>query len=117
MNTRLENRKVVEKLLGPAVEGISLAPVVVTTIAEGPIDAAWIKALEELKERSKAVQSGSNGSSNIRAVSDVKPLLDDLIHKVFPHYTGFLHSRAEEGLGYRTNPRFLRFPNQGHTLP
>lgn len=82
MNTRLENRKVVEKLLGPAVEEVSIAPAVVTTIAEGQVDSDWIKALEELDKRLKAVYGRSKGSDNIKAASDIKPLLDDLTNKV-----------------------------------
>lgn len=83
LNTKLENRIIVEKLLRPVIEDICIAPVVVKTISEGPIDIDWIKALDELEKRSKAIKNRLNGSETIRAISDVKPLLDDLTSKVW----------------------------------
>ena len=82
LNTRLENRRVVEKLLGPAVEEISIAPSVVKTVAEGPIDQEWLKALEELERRSKAMDEKMKGPEKVLAITDIKPLLDDLTNKV-----------------------------------
>ncbi len=82
LNTRLENRRVVEKLLGPAVEEVSIAPATVRTISEGPIDQHWIEALEELEKRSKVVDEKMGGSVKILAVTDIKPLLFDLTNKV-----------------------------------
>ena len=82
LNTKLENRKVVDKLLGPAVEEISISPVTVGTISEGQIDENWLKALSELEKRSKVVENKIRGSATIRAAKDIKPLLDDLIAKV-----------------------------------
>ena len=85
LNTRLENRRVVEKLLGPAVEEISIAPAIVKTISEGHIDQDWVKALGELERRSKAIDVKLKGGEEILAVTDIKPLLDDLTNKVKPH--------------------------------
>ena len=82
MNTKLENRKVVEKLLGPAVEEICISPAVVKRISEGPIDYAWIKALEEIEKRSKAMASKINGPDKVLAASEVNPLLEDLTNLV-----------------------------------
>jgi hypothetical protein len=79
MNSKLENRRVVEKLLGPAVEDISLSPAVVKKIAEGPIDESWVKALGELEKRCKVIEKRIKEDRNIKAVHDLKPLLDDLI--------------------------------------
>ncbi len=87
MNTRLDNRKVVEKLLGPAVEEISVSPAVVLTITEGQIDASWTKALDELDKRSKTIDARYKESERTSAMSDVKPLLDDLKNKVMPQYS------------------------------
>ena len=82
LNTKLENRKVVEKLLGPAVEDISIAPALVKKISEGSIDVDWVEALKLLGKRSKAIESRLQGPDRILAASDVKPLLDDLTHIV-----------------------------------
>ena len=82
MNTKLENRKVVEKRLGPAVEEICVSPAIVKQISEGPIDHSWIKALEELEKRFKTIESKMKVPDKIQAVSEVKPLLEDLTNLV-----------------------------------
>lgn len=82
MNTKLENRKVVEKLLGPAVEEVCVSPAIVKQISEGPIDHAWIRALEELDKRSKTMESKMKGPDKVLAISEVKPLLEDLTNLV-----------------------------------
>lgn len=85
LNTRLENRKIVEKLLGPAVEDVSISPAVVRAISEGPIDESWVKALAELEKRSKIIEDKLKATDLVKSVSDIKPLLDNLTSKV--HYT------------------------------
>lgn len=89
LNTKLENRKVIEQQLGPAVEDISIAPEAVRIISEGPMDQTWVKALEELEKRSIAIKERNKGPGTVRAISNLKPLLDDLSSKVFS--TGYLH--------------------------
>jgi len=95
MNTKLENRRVVEKLLGPAVEDISLSPVVVKKIAEGPIDESWVKALAELEKRCKAVERRAKDDRNIKAVQDLKPLLDDLLAKAVERIRDYLVTQVK----------------------
>jgi len=82
LNTRLENRKVVEKLLGPAVEDVSISPAVVRAVSEGPIDESWVKALAELEKRSKVIEEKLKTTNAVKSVSDIKPLLDNLTSKV-----------------------------------
>lgn len=82
LSTKLENRKVVEKLLGPAIEEIIIPPSVVRLILDGPIDPSWIKALKELEKRSQAIHSKAKGPEKTVAISDVKPLVDDMTNKV-----------------------------------
>lgn len=72
----------VEKLLGPAVEDISIAPAVVKIISEGSIDQSWVNALDDLEKRSKVLESKMKESETIFAIADVKPVLDDLTNKV-----------------------------------
>jgi hypothetical protein len=81
LNTKLENRKVVEKLLGPAVEGISISPAVVRKIAEGPVDEGFVRALADVEKRSKTVNDKAKEHPDLMAIKDVKPLLDDLINR------------------------------------
>lgn len=82
LNTRLENRKVVEKLLGPAVEDVSISPAVVRAISEGPIDEKWLKALAELEKRSTIIEDKLKATDAVKSLSDIKPLLDNLTSKV-----------------------------------
>ena len=82
LNTKLENRRVVEKLLGPAVEEVTISPTVVKKISEGTMDHAWIKALEELEKRSRAINSKAKGPDKMLAASDLAPLLENLTNVV-----------------------------------
>jgi hypothetical protein len=82
MNTKLENRRVVEKLLGPAVEDLSFSPATVRKIADGPVDEAWIRALNDLESRSKAVEAKKKDQQKLKAMEDLAPILDNLINRV-----------------------------------
>ena len=82
LSVRLENRKLVESGLGPVVEEISLSPTVVRKIVDGPIDEAWVRALAEVDKRAKAMNTKAKESRDIKGISDLKPLLENLIHKV-----------------------------------
>jgi hypothetical protein len=90
MNSRLENRRVVEKLLGPAVEDISLSPAVVSRIVDGQIDESWVKALAELEKRCKVVDKRFKEEKNTKAIDDLKPLLDDLTGKAVERIRDYL---------------------------
>ena len=70
----------IEKLLGPIVEDVALAPQVVREIAEGEINDGWIKALHEAEQKIKSVEARE--SEDINAVQDVKPELERITNKV-----------------------------------
>ncbi|KAL8648000.1 MAG: hypothetical protein Q9226_006191 [Calogaya cf. arnoldii] len=95
MNTRLENRKVVEALLGPAIEEVAISPDVVSTISEGPIDQSWVKALEDLDKRSVMMHRASQTPNKSLAISDLKPLLGDLINKAIERIRDFFVSQIK----------------------
>lgn len=83
LNVRLENRRAVEKGLGPIVEELSVSPTVVSKIAEGQIDEAWIKCLAEVDRRAEAhKKSAKSGQAQSRAQADMGPLLEKLTAKV-----------------------------------
>ena len=82
LNAMLENRRNVERLLGPAVEEISISPRAVRLIAEGPIDENWVRALNEIDSRTTSIEAKISSSSNIKAIDDVRPLLTDVKDKV-----------------------------------
>jgi hypothetical protein len=95
LNAMLANRRNVERLLGPAVEEISISPKAVRTIVEGPIDANWVRALNEIDSRSTNIEAKAAASANgYKAIEDVRPLLVDVRNKVsvlhFPKYPGRL---------------------------
>lgn len=82
LNAMLENRRNVERLLGPAVEEISISPRAVKLIIDGPIDENWVKALNEIEARSASIEAKAASSSTVKAIEDVKPLLTDIKNKV-----------------------------------
>jgi hypothetical protein len=88
LNVRLENRKAVEKVLGPVVEELSISPLVVSKISEGHIDEAWVKVLAEVDKRSVAHKRNQE-QMQCKAMSDLGPLLDKLIMKVRWDRRGF----------------------------
>lgn len=81
LNAMLENRRNVEKLLGPAVEEISISPKAVRAIAEGPMDENWVRALNEIDARTTSIEAKASSSSGFKAIEDVHPLLVDVKNK------------------------------------
>ena len=81
LNTKLENRKAVEKLLGPAVEDVSISPAVVRKIAEGPVDEGFVLALADIEKRSNNINAKAKENPDLKAFKDIKPLLDDLTNR------------------------------------
>lgn len=81
LNNKLQNRKEVEKVLGPEVEDLVVSPAVVRKIATGQIDDAWIKALDELERRSKSIDAKLKEGKDIKAVQDARPFMDEVSTK------------------------------------
>ena len=77
MNEKLQNRKKVEKLLAPTVERLTIPPRVVKKISEGPVDDAYVQALEEMQRRSHALTNASD-LKDVKAAQDLRPLLEGL---------------------------------------
>ncbi|PCH04653.1 Vps52/Sac2 [Penicillium occitanis (nom. inval.)] len=93
LNAKLENRRNVERLLGPAVEDISISPNAIRTITDGLIDEKWVKALNEIEARSISIEK-STGTS-LKAVDDVRPLLIDLKNKATVRIRDYLVSQIK----------------------
>jgi hypothetical protein len=81
LNNKLQNRKVVEKVLGPEVEALALSPAVVRKITEGVVDESWVRALDELEKRSRAIDTKLKEGKDIKALQDVRPFIDDVSSK------------------------------------
>ena len=90
LNAKLDNRRKVEKLLGPAVEDISLSPFTVKSIAEGPIDDNFTKSLNEVEARSAIIEAKEKKSEQVKALQDLKPLLDDLKTKAIERIRDYI---------------------------
>ena len=82
LNTKLENRKIVERLLGPTLENITISPAVVRRLTQDPIDSDWVAALEILEQRSFTISRRLKESDQILAASDLLPLMGDLTNRV-----------------------------------
>ncbi|KAI1028421.1 hypothetical protein LB503_002316 [Fusarium chuoi] len=89
LNTRLENRKQVEKALGPLVEELSLPPEVISKISEGHIDETWAKMLSELDRRSILFKKKSETQTS-NAAKDLEPILDKLTFKAIERIRDFI---------------------------
>lgn len=93
LNARLENRKTVGKALGPVIDEISVSPETVSRVVECPMDESWLRALGDIDKRATAYRKTSAGSNKSKAWSDLGPLLENLILKVWrTHLRLFLHS-------------------------
>ncbi|KAK5653857.1 hypothetical protein OQA88_7781 [Cercophora sp. LCS_1] len=89
LNIRLENRKAVERGLGPIVEELSVSPTIVSRISEGHIDEAWMKVLGDLDKRAMAHKKSSSQIQS-KALADIGPLLEKLILKAVERIRDFL---------------------------
>ncbi|VTT77950.1 unnamed protein product [Fusarium fujikuroi] len=89
LNRRLENRKQVEKALGPLVEELSLPPEVISKISEGHIDETWAKMLAELDRRSTLFKKKSETQTS-NAAKDLEPIIDKLTFKAIERIRDFI---------------------------
>jgi vacuolar protein sorting-associated protein 52 len=81
LNNKLQNRRAVEKVLGPEVEAITIPPPVVRKITEGVVDESWVRALDELEKRSRAIDGKLKEGKDIKALQDVRPFIEDVSSK------------------------------------
>ena len=95
MNAKLDNRRRVEQLLGPAVEEVSLSPFTVRFIVEGPIDEMFVKALNEVEARSMIMDAKEKQAEQVKALQDLKPLLEDLKSKATERIRDYIVSQIK----------------------
>ncbi|KAI9793943.1 MAG: hypothetical protein M1833_000512 [Piccolia ochrophora] len=95
LNKKLDNRRAVEKLLGPTVEDFSISPTVVRKIAEGPVDEKWVWALGELEKRRKATEAKGREQPKTKAIQDIKPLLESLTNRAIEVIRDYLVSQIK----------------------
>ncbi|KAI9850193.1 MAG: hypothetical protein M1838_006002 [Thelocarpon superellum] len=108
LNARLENRRTVEKLLGPAVEEFSISPTVVMKVAEGPIDEAWVQALMEVDQHANAVDAKAKLQPHVKAVEDIQPLLNDMINKAVERIRDYLVTQIKSFRSPNINAQIIQ---------
>ncbi|KAK0671065.1 putative vacuolar protein sorting-associated protein 52 [Cercophora samala] len=111
LNVRLENRKAVEKALGPIVEELSVSPMVVSKIAEGHIDEAWIKTLAEVDKRAMAHKKNSQQQTQNKALADIGPLLEKLVLKAVERIRDFLVAQIKALRSPNINAQIIQQQN------
>ncbi|UPL02148.1 hypothetical protein LCI18_013082 [Fusarium solani-melongenae] len=89
LSRRLENRKQVEKALGPLVEELSLSPEVISKISEGHIDETWAKMLAELDRKTVSFKKKSETRPS-KAAKDLEPILEKLTLKAIERIRDFI---------------------------
>ncbi|KAK4236634.1 Sac2 family-domain-containing protein [Achaetomium macrosporum] len=109
LNVRLENRKAVEKALGPIVEELSVSPMVVSKISEGHIDEAWVKTLAEVDKRATAQKNSTQTPS--KALADVGPLLEKLVLKAIERIRDFLVAQIKALRSPNINAQIIQQQN------
>ncbi|KAK3318350.1 Sac2 family-domain-containing protein [Apodospora peruviana] len=110
MNVRLENRKAVERGLGPVVEELSVSPLVVSKISEGHIDEGWVKVLAEVDRRAMAHKKTSN-HVQCKALADVGPLLEKLTLKAVERIRDFLVAQIKALRSPHINAQIIQQQN------
>ncbi|KIW08757.1 uncharacterized protein PV09_00695 [Verruconis gallopava] len=111
MNTKLERRKVVENLLGPIVESLSLSPAVVRTISEGTVDEAWVRALAELEKRSRTIEAKRQESQKVKALEDIEPLLENLTNRAIERIRDYLVAQIKALRSPNINAQIIQQDN------
>lgn len=108
LNTRLEARKDVEKLLGPEVDALSVSPAVVRKLSEGAIDESWLKALREFEKCCKSIDGRSKNAPGIKALQGIKPLVEDLRNKVVERIRDYVVAQIKALRSPSTNAQILQ---------
>lgn len=110
LNVRLENRKAVEKGLGPVVEELSVSPLVVSKISEGHIDEAWVKVLAEVDKRATNHKKNAQQIQS-KAMADTGPLLEKLILKAIERIRDFLVAQIKALRSPQINAQIIQQQN------
>ncbi|KAI0132771.1 Vps52/Sac2 family protein [Xylariales sp. AK1849] len=111
LNVRLDNRKAVEKGLGPIVEEISLSPVVISKIVDGQIDESWVKVLADVDKRAIAHKKNAVSSQDNKGLQDLGPLLEKLVQKATERIRDFLVAQIKALRSPHINAQIIQQQN------
>ncbi|KAJ4327265.1 Vacuolar protein sorting-associated protein 52 [Fusarium piperis] len=110
LNRRLENRKQVEKALGPLVEELSLSPEVISKISEGHIDETWAKMLAELDRKTASFKKKSETRPS-KAAKDLEPILEKLTLKAIERIRDFIVAQIKALRSPHINAQIIQQQN------
>ncbi|KAM0438851.1 hypothetical protein ACHAPT_001612 [Fusarium lateritium] len=110
LNRRLENRKQVEKALGPLVEELSLSPEVISKISEGHIDETWAKMLAELDRKTVSFKKKSETRPS-KAAKDLEPILEKLTLKAIERIRDFIVAQIKALRSPHINAQIIQQQN------
>ena len=108
INAKLENRRNIEKLLGPAVEELSLSPLTVRAICEGPVDEYFMQALKDIEARSNILETKLAEAEPVKAVEDLRPLINDLKAKALERIRDFVVAQIKALRSPNVNAQVLQ---------
>ncbi|KAI0387475.1 Vps52-domain-containing protein [Hypomontagnella monticulosa] len=111
LSVRLENRKAVEKGLGPVVEEISVSPTIVSKIADGHIDESWVKIVAEIDRRATAYKKSSASAHGSKGLEDLGPLLEKLVLKAIERIRDFLVAQIKALRSPHINAQIIQQQN------
>ncbi|KAI1090175.1 Vps52-domain-containing protein [Rostrohypoxylon terebratum] len=111
LNVRLENRKAVEKGLGPVVEEISVSPMVVSKVADGHIDESWVKVVAEIDKRATAHKKNASSAQGSKGLQDLGPLLEKLVLKAIERIRDFFVSQIKALRSPHINAQIIQQQN------
>ncbi|KAI0152179.1 Vps52-domain-containing protein [Hypoxylon sp. NC0597] len=111
LNVRLENRKAVEKGLGPVVEEISVSPAIVSKIADDHIDESWVKVVAEIDKRATAHKKSTSNAQGSKGLQDLGPLLEKLVLKAIERIRDFLVAQVKALRSPHINAQIIQQQN------
>ncbi|KAG5931516.1 hypothetical protein E4U53_001727 [Claviceps sorghi] len=112
LNRRLQNRKDVEKALGPLVDELSLSPEIISKISTGQLDESWVKILCELDRRTTSYEKKTaSGSQLNRASAELGPLLNKLTLKAVERIRDFLVAQIKALRSPHINAQIIQQQN------
>ncbi|RFU78397.1 vps52 sac2 family [Trichoderma arundinaceum] len=110
LSRRLENRKRIEKALGPLVEELSVSPDTISRITTGHIDELWAKTLNEMDKRAVAIKKLS-GTQQGKASEELGPILEKLILKAVERIRDFLVAQIKALRSPHINAQIIQQQN------
>ncbi|KAL7785973.1 Sac2 family domain-containing protein [Trichoderma ceciliae] len=110
LSQRLENRKRIEKALGPLVEGLSVSPETISRITTGHIDELWTKTLNDMDKRASAIKKLS-GTQQGKASEELGPILEKLILKAVERIRDFLVAQIKALRSPHINAQIIQQQN------